>query len=236
MTKMLFVIAALLGLGAAYAQQTSPATVNGGIYNSTPPTLSNLQRGVFQLDANGNLKVTSSGTPSGTQDINLKQIGGATVAQGHGTAAAALRVELPTDGTGVVGLNAGSNVIGHVILDTTSTTAVTQATAASLNATVSQAAAATGGYSYAHVPLGITTTVVKASAGTLHSITFNSAAAATNVTTLYDHASGAGTVIGIPAATAVTAPTTVLYDLAFGTGLTIITTTASGSDMTVTYK
>jgi hypothetical protein len=32
--------------------------------------------------------------------------------EGHGTAAAALRVELPTDGTGVVGLNAGTNMIG----------------------------------------------------------------------------------------------------------------------------
>jgi hypothetical protein len=33
---------------------------------------------------------------------------------GHGTAAAAHRVELPTDGTGVVGLNAGTNNIGDV--------------------------------------------------------------------------------------------------------------------------
>jgi hypothetical protein len=43
---------------------------------------------------------------------------------GHGTAATAMRVELPTDGTGVVGLVAGT------------TTAVTQATASSLNAQV----------------------------------------------------------------------------------------------------
>lgn len=95
-------------------------------------------------------------------DVNLAQVAGATVATGHGTAAGALRVELPTDGTGVVGLAAGTAVIGHVIadtgsttavtgnvtvvqptgtnlhtvLDTTSTTAVTQATAANLNATV----------------------------------------------------------------------------------------------------
>lgn len=33
---------------------------------------------------------------------------------GNGTAATALRVTLPTDGTGVVGLNAGSNNIGDV--------------------------------------------------------------------------------------------------------------------------
>lgn len=36
----------------------------------------------------------------------------AVFAIGHGTAAAAVRVELPTDGTGVVGLNGGTNTIG----------------------------------------------------------------------------------------------------------------------------
>lgn len=38
---------------------------------------------------------------------------------GHGTAATALRVELPTDGTGVVGLNAGSALIGKAGIDQT---------------------------------------------------------------------------------------------------------------------
>lgn len=46
---------------------------------------------------------------------NLTQIAGASVQTGHGTAAGTLRVELPTDGTGVVGLNAGTNTIGAVI-------------------------------------------------------------------------------------------------------------------------
>lgn len=48
------------------------------------------------------------------QSTNLAQVGGASIAQGHGTAAAAIRVELPTDGTGVVGLNAGTALIGQV--------------------------------------------------------------------------------------------------------------------------
>jgi hypothetical protein len=72
---------------------------------------------------------------------------------GHGTAAQALRVELPTDGTGVIAtvgavtaissaLPAGTNVIGHVIADSGSTTAVTgnvtvvQGTATNLKAQV----------------------------------------------------------------------------------------------------
>jgi hypothetical protein len=37
---------------------------------------------------------------------------------GNGTAATALRVTLPTDGTGVVGLNAGSNAIGKLAANT----------------------------------------------------------------------------------------------------------------------
>ena len=97
-------------------------------------------------------------------------------------------------------------------------------------------AAATGGYSFLNIAAGQATTVVKASAGTLHSISLNSAATATNVTTVYDNASGAGTVIAIPNVVAATVPTTLLFDLAFANGLTIITATANGGNMTVTYK
>lgn len=56
---------------------------------------------------------------AGSTSTNLTQVNGATVATGHGTAAGALRVELPTDGTGVVGLNAGSALIGKVGIDQT---------------------------------------------------------------------------------------------------------------------
>lgn len=72
-------------------------------------------------DAMGDLQAVSPSAPlpvtvsgAGTQDVNLTEVGGAAVATGHGTASGALRVELPTDGTGVVGLNAGSNTIGAV--------------------------------------------------------------------------------------------------------------------------
>lgn len=105
---------------------------------------------------------------------------------------------------------------------------------ASVSATL--AAIATGGYTYAHVAAGTATTVIKATAGTLHSITFGGAATSLNTTTIYDNATGAGTVIGIPSVTALVAPTTLIYDIAFTTGLTIITATANGADMTVAFK
>lgn len=93
-----------------------------------------------------------------------------------------------------------------------------------------------GGYTYSHIAAGTATSVIKNGAGFLHTITFNSAASATNVTTIYDNASGAGLVIGIPAATTITFGETLTYDIAFTLGLTIITTTANGGDMTVAFK
>ena len=105
-----------------------------------------------------------------------------------------------------------------------------------LKTTATSAAATTGGYSFLNIPAGQATTVVKASAGTLHSIILNSAATATNTTIIYDHPSGVGTVIGRPAVTTATVPTTLIYDLAFANGLTIITATANGGDMTINFK
>lgn len=89
----------------------------GARYNATPPTLTDGQQAALQLDSAGRLIVAADLVPGGTQDVNLTKVAGATVATGHGTAAGAIRVELPTDGTGVVGLAAGTAVIGHVIND-----------------------------------------------------------------------------------------------------------------------
>lgn len=56
---------------------------------------------VLAVDSNNNLAASM-------------RIGTTPVPAGHGVAATAMRVELPTDGTGVVGLNTGSNTIGSV--------------------------------------------------------------------------------------------------------------------------
>ena len=124
-------------------------------------------------------------------------------------------------------LGAGTALIGKVGID--------QTTPGTTNA-VAVPAVASGGYSFLNIAAGQATTVVKASAGTLHSITLNSAATATNTTVVYDNPTGVGTVIGRPNVVAATVPTTLIFDLAFANGLTIITATANGGDMTVTYK
>jgi hypothetical protein len=92
------------------------------------------------------------GTAFAQQPVNEVQLNGAAVVTGNGTNTGAQRVVISSDNTAfsvnasqatASALNAtvvqatGSNL--HVVLDTTSTTAVTQATAANLNATVVQA-------------------------------------------------------------------------------------------------
>lgn len=143
---------------------------------------------------------------SGGSTTNLTAVGGAAIALGQAAMAASLPVVIASNQTAVP---------------------------------VAPQAIATGGATYLNIAAGQATTVVKASAGTLYAIVLNSAATANNTTVVYDNASGAGTVIGRPAATTATVPTTLTYGpagAAFALGLTIITATANGSDMTVIYK
>jgi hypothetical protein len=122
------------------------------------------------------------GALSANQSVNLNQVAGAAVAAGHGTAAGSLRVELPTDGTGVVGLNAGSNVIGKVGIDQTTpgTTNALQGipgTSGGLSASKTISAASTNA------------TSVKGSAGQVYSIYAHNLNAAVRYLKLYNKAS-----------------------------------------------
>ena len=75
-----------------------------------------------------------------------------------------------------------------------------------------------------------TTTVVKTGSGHLHSITINTTAAA--AITIYDNTAGSGTTIATIAASPAIG-STFLFDVAFNTGLTIVT--AGASNITVAY-
>lgn len=66
------------------------------------------------VNADGSINATIVAPASTGQEVDLVAVAGAAVAQGNGLAATALRVALPTDGTGVVGLIAGSAAIGTV--------------------------------------------------------------------------------------------------------------------------
>lgn len=78
-----------------------------------------------------------------------------------------------------------------------------------------------------------TTTAVKASAGTLHSIVVQKAGASSNTVTIYDNTAGSGTII---AAYTDIAVGTYTFNAAFGTGLTIVTATGTAAEFTVMYN
>jgi len=83
-------------------------------------------------------------------------------------------------------------------------------------------------YGYKNIATA-TTTVVKSGVGILHSIVVNTTAA--GAITVYDNTAGSGTKIATLKASVVEG--SYIFDVAFATGLTIIT--AAASDITVTY-
>lgn len=90
----------------------------GGIYNSSPLSLTTGQQSALQLTSNGSLKVDNSAV---TQGVNLAQVNGVTVVTGTGVqSTGSQRVTVAQDAATVAGsssLPAGTNVIGHVIND-----------------------------------------------------------------------------------------------------------------------
>lgn len=78
------------------------------------------------------------------------------------------------------------------------------------------------------------TTVVKSGKGVLRTITINTKGATANTATVYDNTAGSGTKIATIDTTS--GPATFRYDVAFGTGLTIVTAAGTAADITVSYR
>ncbi len=143
----LALLAFTLSVASASAQVvTNPAVPPTSIcsYLASPPTLTDGQASWLRCDNSGALITTASGGGGGGA---VTIANGADVALGTttdspastpttGSAATTIALLKAIANSNVASIPAGTNVIGHVIIDTTSTTAVTQATAASLNATV----------------------------------------------------------------------------------------------------
>jgi hypothetical protein len=88
-------------------------------------------------------------------------------------------------------------------------------------------------FGYNHITTNTTTTVKKGS-GILHAIVINTKGASANTVTIYDNTTNASPVIAVFDST--TAVGTILFDVRFGTGLTIVTATGTAPDMTVVYR
>lgn len=78
-----------------------------------------------------------------------------------------------------------------------------------------------------------TTTTIRTGSGVLHAISINTKGATANTATVYDNSAGSGTVIAVIDTTAQVQ--TLFYDIAFNTGLTIVTATGTAGDLTVIY-
>jgi len=89
------------------------------------------------------------------------------------------------------------------------------------------------GHSYTHISTS-TTTVVKSGAGVLHNISINTLGTVASTTTIYDNTAGSGTVIGV--INSLTLSGAFILDIAFSTGLTIVTTGTVAPDVTVSYR
>lgn len=89
------------------------------------------------------------------------------------------------------------------------------------------------GDSFSHIKTN-TTTVVKSGSGIFHSLLVNTSGLISASATIYDNTSASGTTIAVVDTTR-TSPL-LIYNVAFTTGLTIVTTGGTAADLTVTYR
>lgn len=143
--------------------------VNNGVVSA------GTQRVTIASDSTGQVKLATGantiGALTANQSVNLAQTNGGAIAVGHGTAATAMRVELPTDGTGTVVLAAGAAAIGTVVTELT-----------------------TGLTTFSNTALSSTKTAVKASAGKVYGWMIHNPSAATTFIQVWNVAIGSITV------------------------------------------
>lgn len=87
-------------------------------------------------------------------------------------------------------------------------------------------------FSYTNITTAATTTI-KSGAGMLHTITVNTTANGSLI--VYDNTAGSGTIIATVTSINNTACSTLIYDIQFNTGLTVVSSSAN-PDFTVTWK
>lgn len=104
---------------------TAASTTGTGIAaNPLQVSLANTAANATAVKTDGSA-VTQPVSISGNQAVNITQVAGSSISQGHGTAATAIRVELPTDGTGVVNA-AQSGTWSNTVTQGTATNLKTQ--------------------------------------------------------------------------------------------------------------
>lgn len=195
----------------AAAGTTNPVAV-GGIYRATQPTYTDLDRAQAQFDVNGNLRITPM---VGT------------------TAAAASTTNGDLLGTSGTANNPVVNSVGRLAGATAFERA--RSIGGSFGSGTGVAAVESAGSPYVHISTNASTNAIKSGAGILHKVCVNTKGASANVATVYDSLTATGTVIAVIDTT--TANVACMnFDLAFATGLSVLTATGTAADLTVTYR
>jgi hypothetical protein len=247
--------------------------VEGGVFNTTLPTIGNGDVSAIQLDAKGQVLTdvnyvagsAVSTAATGVQKVGIVGNAGAAVDAAQGaTAPANVLVEggvhnttLPTVGNGDVSalqLDAAGRLINTSEAPTgtalpPAATLIGGSDATNVQAIGVQTASSqppSGGYYLQIAPLaysyknlaGAATTTVKSGAGTLHEFNINNNDV-TATATIYDNTAGSGTIIATITNTvgggAFIANGSMLHNIAFTTGLTVVTT-GTTANYTVVYK
>jgi len=150
---------------------------------------------------------------------------------GAGTAATAQRITQASDSPEVVALGSIADAAATDSVSSWSLVALLKGLLAQM---LSSAPAQTyRADSYLNIT-GDATTVVKSGAGTLSRIVIN-APTATEVITMYDNTAASGTIVGKITIPASPQPVSLEFGVAFATGLTVLTATAT-SDITIVYR
>jgi hypothetical protein len=218
-------------------QGTSPWVVsNGGTFAvQSASTLAAETTKVIGTVNQGTSPWVISGALTANQSVNAAQVNGITTLTGTGaTGTGAQRVTVAVDSA----TNAGSTpVVGsgtqatanRTTLATDSPGIVTLGGATPANSVPVVGA----GFTYSHISTA-TTTTVKSGAGVVHTITVNNLGTVASTTTVYDNTAGSGTVMAV--INTLAGQVSYVYDVAFATGLTLVTTGTVAPDITVSYR
>lgn len=183
-----------------------------GKYNSSVPTYTDGQYGNIQLDANGAVRSKLITSAAAGSDAIANRIGFA-----------------------LGGDQTTTNLVATAGVAFNGTTFDRNRTIQGVDGTgLGVQAVATGGAKFSNITTA-TTTVVKSGAGTLSNLIINTPIASSTIT-LYNNTTATGAKIAtitLPATITGESPFVLDYNLAFSTGLTIVTSGAT--DITVTY-
>lgn len=199
---------------ASGATDSGNPTKVGGRYNATAPTFTDGQRGDLQLSSKGEVLGAVSNLLTSTSPASVSAAGDATNASTTG-----------------LFVNSKGMLYNGATIDRQYSGSGSAAAGAGLGA----AAVEEAGRTFSNITT-TTTTTVKSGKGNLHAIIINTPVASGTIT-MFDNTAGSGTKIATitnPVSLLGMGPISAVYDIAFATGLTIVTTGAQ--DITVSYR